>query len=100
MASDVVRRFMEALQAAERTGEVGPLVGLFADDAELSRLGEAEPARGREGAGRELGSKMTKALDDREVVGPPIQVCGMGGRPKEHRRLPKRGGRDRIRHVP
>jgi ketosteroid isomerase-like protein len=52
MSGDVVRRFMEALQGAERTGEVGPLVELFAEDAELSRLGVAEPDRGREGASR------------------------------------------------
>lgn len=50
MDGDVARRFMEALQGAERTGEVGPLVELFADDAELSKLAGVEPRRGREGA--------------------------------------------------
>ena len=40
MDGDVARRFMEALQGAERTGEVGPLVEMFADDAELSKRGD------------------------------------------------------------
>src|SRR5918997_2164472 len=52
MDGDVARRFMEPLQGAERTGEVGPLVEMFADDAELSKLGDARLARGREGASR------------------------------------------------
>jgi ketosteroid isomerase-like protein len=50
MASELARRFMDALQGAERTGDVGPLADLFADDAELSNLGGTEPSRGREGA--------------------------------------------------
>src|SRR3954462_5675531 len=43
---------MEALQEAERTGEAGPLVALFADEVELSKLAAPAPDRGREGAGR------------------------------------------------
>jgi ketosteroid isomerase-like protein len=52
MASELTGRFMEALQGAERTGDIGPLVGLFADDAELSNLGGTGPSRGRQGAER------------------------------------------------
>ena len=56
MASEVTRRFMEALQDAERTGDVGPLVGLFADDAELSNLAGAEPGHYGFGEGATDGS--------------------------------------------
>jgi ketosteroid isomerase-like protein len=50
MASELTRRFMEALQGAEQTGDIGPLVALFADDAELSNLGGTEPSRVPAGA--------------------------------------------------
>jgi ketosteroid isomerase-like protein len=52
MASELTRRFMEALQEAERTGDIDPLVELFADDAELSDLGGTEPCHGKAGAVR------------------------------------------------
>src|SRR4029079_11627460 len=50
VASAEVRRFMEALQGAEQSSDVGPLVELVAGDAELSKLAGVEPRRGREGA--------------------------------------------------
>jgi ketosteroid isomerase-like protein len=43
-------RFAAALEAAERTGDPAPLVGLFADDAELRSVGKPEPMRGKDGA--------------------------------------------------
>jgi ketosteroid isomerase-like protein len=52
MASELTRRFMEALQGAERTGDIGPLVELFSEDAELSNLGGTEPTHGKAGAVR------------------------------------------------
>jgi ketosteroid isomerase-like protein len=44
----VAHEFMRALQELERTGEVGPLLALFHDDAEIVNLGRTEPTRGRE----------------------------------------------------
>ena len=40
--------FMRALHLFERTGELGPLVALFREDAEVVNLGRTEPARGPE----------------------------------------------------
>lgn len=49
---DLVRRFQEALQRAEASGDVEALVALFDPEAELMRLNHLEPARGQEGARR------------------------------------------------
>lgn len=49
-ARPVAERFMKALRAFEADGRPGPLVGLFADDAELSNLARSES--GRDGARR------------------------------------------------
>ena len=48
MSNQLTREFTQALQQFERTGEVGPLLALFRDDAEIVNLGRTEPARGRE----------------------------------------------------
>lgn len=52
MPSELTRHFIQALQGAERTGDIGPLVALFADDATLSNLGGTEPCHGQPGAAR------------------------------------------------
>jgi ketosteroid isomerase-like protein len=39
---------MRALRGLESTGEVGPLLALFHDDAEIVNLGRTAPTRGRE----------------------------------------------------
>ena len=64
---------MSALQEAERTGALDPLLALFHDDAEALNLGRTEPARGMDAirefwqgylsASREIGSEFTHVLD-------------------------------------
>ncbi len=44
--------FMTALQAAERTSDVGPLAALFAADAECGSIATVEPMRGPDGVKR------------------------------------------------
>lgn len=46
MASELVERFMRALQGFERSGEPTPLVALFDEECEAVVLGRTEPARG------------------------------------------------------
>lgn len=48
--SKMASHFMQTLQQIEKTGEVEPLVDLFADDAELINLTMLEPLKGKEGA--------------------------------------------------
>lgn len=48
MASEMAERFMQTLQQIETTGDVEPLVALFAEDAELSNLAMEKPLQGRE----------------------------------------------------
>lgn len=50
MASPMAERFMEALQQAERTGDVEALVVLFSDAAEFTNLASPTPLQGGEGA--------------------------------------------------
>jgi ketosteroid isomerase-like protein len=50
MAGRFAEDFMRRLRAAEASRDAGPLVEVFADDAELSNLARQEPARGRAGA--------------------------------------------------
>jgi ketosteroid isomerase-like protein len=52
MAGTVGRRFMAALQKAERTRDVGPLIELFDDAGETLNLGRTRPVQGREGLWR------------------------------------------------
>lgn len=63
MASDTAEIFMNAVNEAERTRDVAPLVELFADDAELHNISRHEPARGREGA-REFWQAYLDAFED------------------------------------
>ena len=62
MPSENTSRFMQALQQAEASGDVEPLVALFAEDAELSNLAHDQPARGREGA-RGFWTEYLRAFD-------------------------------------
>jgi ketosteroid isomerase-like protein len=62
MASLHAERFMNALQRAERTGDVAALVDLFTEDAELSNLSGTEPHRGVDGA-REFWHEYLDAFD-------------------------------------
>jgi ketosteroid isomerase-like protein len=48
MSTRLAQEFTQALQQFERGGEVGPLLALFRDDAEIVNLGRTEPARGRD----------------------------------------------------
>lgn len=50
MASEIAERFMRTLQKTEETGDVEPLIELFTDDAELSKLATVEAMQGRDGA--------------------------------------------------
>jgi ketosteroid isomerase-like protein len=43
-------RFVRALEQAEREHELGPLVEMFSDDAELRRINSEEPYHGSSGA--------------------------------------------------
>lgn len=49
MPESIADRFMDALHETERSGDVEPLVALFADDAEATSLARSEPLSGREG---------------------------------------------------
>jgi ketosteroid isomerase-like protein len=44
----LTEEFMRTLQRFEATAELGPLLALFHDDAEVLTLGRTEPARGPE----------------------------------------------------
>ena len=44
--------FIDALEALEQRNDLGPIVALHADDAEVSNPNEPAPLRGREGAER------------------------------------------------
>jgi ketosteroid isomerase-like protein len=50
--SHLTDQFTKALQNAERTGELEPLLTLFAPEAELHRLDRPDVARGQDGARR------------------------------------------------
>ena len=50
MASETAERFMQALQEAEQTNDLEPLVALFHDQAELRRIANDDTLRGRDGA--------------------------------------------------
>jgi ketosteroid isomerase-like protein len=50
MASDKAERFMEALRALERSGDVAEMVRLFSEDAALRRLSQREDYQGQGGA--------------------------------------------------
>lgn len=52
MASKIAEGFMKTLQQIENTGDVEPLVAMFAEDAELINLAMTEPLKGRDGARR------------------------------------------------
>lgn len=52
MPTGPVERFLRTLQLAEQSGDVGPLVELFTDDAELAKTAGPGPERGRDGARR------------------------------------------------
>jgi ketosteroid isomerase-like protein len=76
MAEPFTERFINALQHAERTGELDPLLALFHDDAAALNLGRTEPAEGREGlrefwgaylsAFREIRSEFTHVIEGDE----------------------------------
>ena len=57
--SEIASRFMQALQDAERTGQVAELTAFFAEDAELRNLSRHESRRGREGAQEFWGNYLT-----------------------------------------
>jgi ketosteroid isomerase-like protein len=52
MANGLAQRFIEALQAAEESGQVDPLLPFFGEDAELRRQTGDAPQNGQEGARR------------------------------------------------
>jgi hypothetical protein len=52
MARETAEQFMRALQEAERTRDVEPLVAMFTEDAELGNLAKKGPERGPDGARR------------------------------------------------
>jgi ketosteroid isomerase-like protein len=113
MASQIAEDFMHAVQEAERTGDVGRLVEMFADDAEVTNIALKEPFRGREGARRfwddylkifdRIGSNFTRVTEGGGTAvmeweaegalrqGRPIRYCGVsiietdGGRVKKFR---------------
>jgi ketosteroid isomerase-like protein len=49
MSSRLTQEFTQALQRFESAGELGSLLALFDDEAEVVNLGRTEPARGRDG---------------------------------------------------
>lgn len=50
MTSETAKSFMNALQQAEQTGDIKPLVAMFTENAELSNLATPRPLQGRDGA--------------------------------------------------
>jgi len=52
MTSEIADRFMQTLQQIEASGDVEPLVEMFAEDAESINLAMVEPLRGKDGARR------------------------------------------------
>jgi ketosteroid isomerase-like protein len=50
MASEMAERFMQTLQEIEQSGDVEPMVALFAEESEASNLAHSQPHRGKEGA--------------------------------------------------
>jgi len=52
MTSKIAESFMKTLQQVENTGDVEPLVAMFAEDAELINLAMTEPLKGSDGARR------------------------------------------------
>lgn len=48
MVSAIAKQFMDTLQQIESTGDVEPLVMLFAENAELSNLAMNQPLQGRD----------------------------------------------------
>jgi ketosteroid isomerase-like protein len=52
MTQETTERFMSTLQQIEATGDVEPLVAMFTEDAELSKLAHIEQLHGRDGARR------------------------------------------------
>ena len=73
MSDQLSEQFMSALQHAERTADIEPLLGLFHDDAEALNLGRTEPAEGRDAmrefwrtylaAFREIRSEFTNVIE-------------------------------------
>lgn len=49
MRNQISETFMQALQQTEQTKDASQLIGLFADEAEISNLSLKEPMRGKEG---------------------------------------------------
>lgn len=52
MTSEFADRFMQTLRQIEASGDVEPLVEMFAEDAESINLAMVEPLRGKDGARR------------------------------------------------
>jgi ketosteroid isomerase-like protein len=63
MPVTITERFIEALQAAERTRQVDDLVDLFVDDAEATSLARTEPLSGRHGV-RQFWQDYLHAFDE------------------------------------
>jgi ketosteroid isomerase-like protein len=52
MTNEIADRFMQTLQQIEASGDVEPLVEMFAEDAESINLAMVEPLRGKDGIRR------------------------------------------------
>ncbi|MDZ4878590.1 MAG: hypothetical protein CLLPBCKN_008025 [Chroococcidiopsis cubana SAG 39.79] len=52
MRSEIADRFMQTLQQIEASGDVKPLVEMFAEDAEATNLAMVEPLKGKDGVRR------------------------------------------------
>ena len=52
MTSEIADRFMQTLQQIEASGDVKPLVEMFAEDAEATNLAMVEPLKGKDGVRR------------------------------------------------
>lgn len=77
MASDITKRFIAALQAAEKSKDAGPLAELFATDAELQSIEKREVARGTDGARQFWGEYLSAFESIRSEFG--LVVEGDGG---------------------
>lgn len=52
MTNEIADRFMQTLQQIEASGDIEPLVEMFAEDAESINLAMTEPLKGKDGARR------------------------------------------------
>lgn len=75
---ELTERFIDALHRLHAEADVGPMAALFADDAQLSKLGQVHEERGQDGARRfwrtyrdlfdDIEATFTHTIQDRNIA--------------------------------